>query len=242
PKKMTFQFPDYISIKKWIEWMEVEWKNDLHSKVLSISIVSGKPVEEIRKLPAGFLAKLYEESINMMKEVSIPFIAIKYKGERLYFSAPTLSTIGEVADIEHMLASEEPYGILKVLFRPCKVDQTDTKWEKYGEDIEIKPMVNFEEQYKKYAVEKYDINSIKGTKIDDDKWWDDFPHPFYAAMEVFISGTGITSLVNILPCSQKQDENKMTEMIANLNRAGASFRSYMVLRKVTFSDLQETNV
>ena len=47
--KLTFDFPDYIPMSRWTEWMDVKWENDINSKIISIEIVSGKPKDEIKK-------------------------------------------------------------------------------------------------------------------------------------------------------------------------------------------------
>ena len=239
--KVTFNFPDFVSISKWIEWQTIEWKNDLYSKILSISIVSGKDISEIRTLPVGFLAQLYEESINMMRETHRPVFAIKYKGEELYFGAPHLATIGEVADIEFMMASDKPYEVLKVLFREVDYDNTGIEWEKISDDISVKYITNFEENYSKYSVKKYDVEEIKKTKLGDVDFWSDFPAPIYQSCLGFIAGIGISSLINFNHYSKELNQDEMKSLMATLDQVGDGFLSLSVLQKVTFSQSQETN-
>ena len=237
---MNKYYPDFVPISTWIEWQSIEWKNDVYSKILSISMVSGKPLDEVRNVPINELADLYVKSIEKLTEGSNPIFAIKYKGQELYFSAPHLATIGEVADIEAFLASEQPYEILKVLFRPVKNDSTGVEWTKLNDDISVKYITSFEENYASYTVKKYNIDKIKGTKFNTIEFWADFPSSVYSSVVDFIAGVGISSLIHFENYSKELEPEKMKELIARLTMAGAGFRAWSVWQKVTFSESQET--
>ena len=232
-------YPTFVPISTWIEWQTVEWKNDIYSKVLSISMVSGKPIDDIRNIPLQELGALYLESVEKLTKSEKPVFAIKYKGKELYFTAPHLATIGEVADIEAFLASKEPYKILKVLFRPVKTDNTGIEWTKLTDDISVKYITDFEDNYSKYVCDEYDTKKMKATDLDTTEFWADFPSEIYASVVDFIAGVGISSLIHLENYSKDLDQNLMKSLMENLTMAGAGYRQYSVWEKVTFSELQE---
>ena len=237
---MKNYYPDFVPIKTSIDWHSVEWKNDVYSKVLSISMVSGKSIEEVRDIPIHELAELYVESIEKLQESTLPIFAIKYKGYDLYFSAPHLATIGEVADIEAFLASEQPYEILKVLFRPVDKDATGVEWTKLNEDISVKYINDFEKNYASYTVKKYNVDKIKGSELSTLEFWEDFPASIYHSVVDFIAGVGIASLIHFDNYSLELDKETMTKLMESLTMAGDGFRRWSVWQKVTFSESQET--
>ena len=233
-------YPTFVPISTWIEWQTIEWKNSIYDKVLSISMVSGKPLEDVRNIPLTELGKLYVDSIEKLNQSFGAVFAVKYKDKELYFSAPHLATIGEVADIEAMLASDKPYEILKVLMRPVKYDNTGIEWTKVSDDISVKYISNFEDNYSKYECKKYDINKIKKSQLGDVDFWKDFPASIYSSIVDFIAGVGLTSLTHIRAYSNDLQEENLKQMMKNLQLGGAGFRSLSVWRKVTFSESQET--
>ena len=234
-------YPRFIPIETWIQWQTIEWKNDIYSKVLSISMVSGKPLEEVRELPLPSLGELYVESIEKLNESFGSVFAVKFKGQELYFSAPHLATIGEVADIEAMLSSDKPYEILKVLMRPVKYDNTGIEWTKITDDISVKYTTNFEDNYSKYECKKYDINKIKQSKLGTVEFWKDFPASIYSSMVDFIAGVGISSLIHLQDYTRELSKEGMQSLMEKLQLAGVGFRRWSVWQRVTFSESQETN-
>ena len=233
-------YPTFVPISTWIQWQTIDWKNSIYDKVLSISMVSGKPLDDVRNMPLNELGPLYVDSIEKLNESFGAVFAVKYKGHELYFSAPHMATIGEVADIEAMLASDEPYEILKVLMRPVKYDNTGIEWTKVSDDISVKYITNFEENYSKYECKKYDINKIKKSKLGAPEFWAGFPASIYASVVDFIAGVGISSLAHLQAYSQNLKKEDMKKMMKNLHLAGVGFRQSSVWRKVTFSKSQET--
>ena len=234
-------YPTFVPISTWIGWQEIEWKNDIYSKVLSISMVSGKPLEEVRDLPFDKLGQLYVDSIEKLNESFGSVFAVKYKGQELYFSAPHLATIGEVADIEAMLSSDKPYEILKVLMRPVKYDKTGIEWTKVTEDISVKYITNFEDNYARYECKKYDINKVKKSVLGDIGFWEEFPASIYSSIVDFIAGVGISSLIHLQDYSRELSKEGMQSLMEKLQLAGVGFRRWSVWQRVTFSESQETN-
>ena len=230
-----------INIKTYYDWHQSDLKNDIGSKVKTISMAKGMTEEEVKSLPLSELGKMYVESITSFTDKSNPVFAVKYKGEELYFSMPTEGSIGEVADIETKLGSNKPWKILSVFFRPCEVDKTQKPWVD-SQGVKVKEIGSFNEDYSKYRVLKYDIKDERYEKYQEEGYWDDFPASIYNATLDFIAGIGTSYLLATKTYSRNEeplDREQLSQLVAHLAILGDGIRSYSTWRKVTFSKSME---
>ena len=206
---LQLQVPDYISIQKYLDINSYKGESNFGRLVHSVSKISGREVNEVRKWSMGTLTEVVNAFANIADHKQEFHSIIEWNGELLGYANMQQATLGEYIDLETSCKDIENnmHKIAAILYRPIKKHNFGTLSYKVKQAIK---MVNnkVENVFDWYTLEEYDSDRRK----EREESFRDFPvHIFLGALSFFLS-TGSLYLLTIA-CSQGKitKEMKMTQ-------------------------------
>ena len=224
--------PDYLSIKKYKEVVQLEHLTDKERMLESLYTLSDLSRDKVNEMPITTLSEVFEQVSNTLLDVEPEFYPIFVLDDIEYgYNDIFKMTLGEFVDLEQYL--KDPINnlqkIMALCYRPIiKNSLTGFKFQ-YRKRIKIRDG-EAENLFKYYKVEKYDSDN---TLEREDKLGE-LPVSFALGLLAFISGVGMHCIASITPYSEEENQiletkqmemlNQMTDMRSLLGAIGVGFR------------------
>ena len=235
--KISLNIPDYLSLKHWKQFVANEHLEPTDKMIFMLSLLSDKPVEEIKTYTPVALEQVYTAVLKSLNELEPSFYPIFELDNVLYgFRSMTSLTLGEYVDLERL--AKQPQDnieeIMAILYRPITKNRfSGIKWAfKNKHKVALGEAENL---FKYYEVEEYD-SSKRGENAEK---LSVIPASLaLGALSFFlVVGTSLSlgsNLSSLPPDQQMAMTKKMNKQMASLNIGDGLLQFITSLRHPSF--------
>ena len=155
--KLSFNIPDYLSLKAYRKVTHLEHLTQLEKAVVTLSALTDMPEETIRDLDRTTLAKIYDDVSSRLIEVNPEFYPVFELNGVLYgYSSMSAMRLGEYVDLERLADQPKEYlqEIMAILYRPILKHRFNSFEYNFKQSFKV-VTGEAENLFKYYTLEKY---------------------------------------------------------------------------------------